>query len=51
MYFTPASSTPRTLSATAGVPGVLLAATIFLKLDSIAFEGSDSLDAPDKVFQ
>lgn len=22
-----------------------------LKLDSIAFEGSDSLDAPDKVFQ
>jgi len=22
-----------------------------LKLDAIAFEGSDSLDAPDKVFQ
>ena len=22
-----------------------------LKLDTIAFEGSDSLDAPDKVFQ
>ena len=26
-------------------------AVAVLKLDSIAFEGSDSLDAPDKVFQ
>lgn len=24
---------------------------VALKLDAIAFEGSDSLDAPDKVFQ
>ena len=26
-------------------------AFLFLKLGTIAFEGSDSLDAPDKVFK